>query len=360
MIVEMNVQEVMETEISNELAMRITPVVSVLMTAYNHEKYIAEAIEGVLAQQTDFPFELIIGEDCSSDNTRSIVLDYQKRYPNIIRILFSDRNISAFHNSNRIFKKARGEFVAYCEGDDYWHDKRKLNKQVDYMRNHLDVSLIHSDYDWLIHSFGSWRVIKAWNRRRRRVVPEGDVFASLLTDMFVRTCTMMGRRALLKEHYDSMFRTLKNPVGDWPIVLHMAWLGNVGYIDESLATYRRSMGSMTNIGGYSNYLWLHKRKPDMYGILEEFKPLTEGQKKKIEIALARELVFSTYEAGAAEEFKIAYGQLKTSEPTSSREWKIIMRRVIVVLGGFYPAILRITKMYREFKLYTKSTARAHT
>ena len=83
------------TEISDPSVMAVKPLVSVLMITYNHGPYIADAIEGVVSQKTDFPMELIIGEDCSTDNTRKIALDYQRRYPETIRVIYSDRNVGA-------------------------------------------------------------------------------------------------------------------------------------------------------------------------------------------------------------------------------------------------------------------------
>ena len=106
------------------------PLVSVVMITYNHEPYIAQAIEGVVSQETDFPIELIIGEDCSTDRTREIVLEFQRRYPEIIRVLFSGKNVGMQTNGTRTILAARGEYMAICEGDDWWHRKDKLQIQI--------------------------------------------------------------------------------------------------------------------------------------------------------------------------------------------------------------------------------------
>lgn len=111
------------------------PLVSVHMITYNHEPYIRQAIEGVMMQQTDFELELIIGEDCSQDKTREICFEYQKKYPDKIRVLWWHENVSKLGgNSRRVFARCRGEFIAFCEGDDYWIDPLKLQKQVDLIR----------------------------------------------------------------------------------------------------------------------------------------------------------------------------------------------------------------------------------
>ena len=114
------------------------PVVSVHMITYNHEPYIRQAIEGVMMQKTNFEFELVIGEDCSQDKTREICFEYQKKYPDKIRVLWWHENLQkvshpAGGNGRRTTAHCRGEFIAFCEGDDYWIDPLKLQKQVDVM-----------------------------------------------------------------------------------------------------------------------------------------------------------------------------------------------------------------------------------
>ena len=111
------------------------PVVSVHMVTYNHEPYIRQAIEGVMMQKTDFEFELVIGEDCSQDKTREICLEYQKRYPDKIRVLWWHENVTKYGgNGRRVTAHCRGDFVAFCEGDDYWIDPLKLDKQIKLMK----------------------------------------------------------------------------------------------------------------------------------------------------------------------------------------------------------------------------------
>ena len=106
------------------------PVVSVHMITYNHEPYIRQAIEGVMMQKADFEFELVIGEDCSQDKTREICFEYQKKYPDKIRVLWWHENVSKLGgNGRRVTARCRGEFIAFCEGDDYWTDPLKLKKQ---------------------------------------------------------------------------------------------------------------------------------------------------------------------------------------------------------------------------------------
>ena len=122
-------------ETSDRVQLCKAPLVSVVMVTYNHADYIRQAIESVMMQKTDFEFELIVGEDCSQDETREICFEYQRRFPGRIRVLWWHENVSKLGgNYNRCFCRCRGTYLAVLEGDDYWTDPFKLQKQVDLMR----------------------------------------------------------------------------------------------------------------------------------------------------------------------------------------------------------------------------------
>lgn len=120
-----------------------TPLLSIACITYNHENYIAETIESFLMQETGFPFEIVIGEDCSTDSTRNIIESYRLRYPNLIRVLYPQSNGGFQRNILQTFKTCQGDFIAYCEGDDYWTDPKKLQKQVDYLKNNPDCVITY-------------------------------------------------------------------------------------------------------------------------------------------------------------------------------------------------------------------------
>lgn len=121
-----------------------TPLVSICCITYNHEKYIAKTIESFLMQKTDFPFEIVIGEDCSTDNTWHIIKSYQEKYPSILKLLPNDKNLGSFNNFKRAHAYCCGEFIAYCEGDDYWTDIFKLQKQVGFLLQNSDYVITYS------------------------------------------------------------------------------------------------------------------------------------------------------------------------------------------------------------------------
>jgi glycosyltransferase involved in cell wall biosynthesis len=118
-------------------------LLSICMLTYNHEKWIDKAIKGVLIQKTKFLFELVIGEDCSNDRTREIVLSYSIKYPKIIRAIFNKENLGLAENFSQILTICNGKYIAICEGDDFWTNPNKLQNQVDFLeanRNCIMVS----------------------------------------------------------------------------------------------------------------------------------------------------------------------------------------------------------------------------
>ena len=115
--------------------------VSVLTITYNHEKYIAQAIESVLIQEVNFDYELVIGEDCSTDKTREIVIDYQRKYPHKIRLLLNEKNLGMHRNFAQTYHACRGQYIAVLEGDDFWTSPHKLQKQVDFLDNNPDFAI---------------------------------------------------------------------------------------------------------------------------------------------------------------------------------------------------------------------------
>jgi glycosyltransferase involved in cell wall biosynthesis len=239
-----NLDEISWTEISDKSSLTDYPLVSVQMITYNHEPYIDQAIEGVLFQETDFSIELVIGEDCSTDRTREIVMKYQNKHPDIIRVITSDHNVGARKNSQRTIKACRGKYIAFCEGDDYWHDPNKLQIQYDYLEKHPEFGLVHTDYDVFDQRRSIFRH-DVFNDRNRSFDFDSspmDTFLAILDQQyFPRTCTVMVVKRLLDQIISSdaeLYRSNRFLMGDLQIWGEMALISRVHYIDLSKATYR--------------------------------------------------------------------------------------------------------------------------
>ena len=114
------------------------PLVSICLITYKHEKYIGQAIDGILMQEVNFPYEIIIADDFSTDQTRKIILDYKNRFPEIIKTIFQIENVGAGRNFVDLINAAEGKYIAYLEGDDFWIDSQKLQVQYDFLEANKD------------------------------------------------------------------------------------------------------------------------------------------------------------------------------------------------------------------------------
>ena len=128
------------------------PLVSVVVITYNQEKYIGQALDSILMQKTDFPIEILIGDDCSDDNTPNIVKRYEQEYPSLIKAFCREENLGSTRNSYELYMRAKGKYIANLEGDDYWIDDKKLQKQVDFLEANLEYAcccadFVYVDYD---------------------------------------------------------------------------------------------------------------------------------------------------------------------------------------------------------------------
>lgn len=204
--------------------------VSILCLTYNHGKYIKQTLDSFLMQKTDFNFEILINDDASSDGTVEILREYQKKHPGIIKPLFQKENQYSKGLRNFmprfLFPISTGEYFALCEGDDYWTDPLKLQKQVDFLDTHNEYSLC----------FHPVKVVYENNERETSVFPERTTEFSvkkLLEDNFIQTNSVMYR----KQKYEDM--ELDVVPGDWYLHLYHAQYGKIGFINEPMAVYRR-------------------------------------------------------------------------------------------------------------------------
>lgn len=218
----MQLQTQPSEETSDPARLPEAPVVSVLMITYNHERYLGQAVAGIVSQQADFPFELVIGEDCSTDGTRARVMDLQREYPHLIRVVHSARNVGANRNFQRVLERCRGEFVAVCEGDDFWRDPRKLQRQVDYLRAHPGHVLSYHDANVVNHEGQPVRD-SVFFERTHDFTPE-----ELVLGAYVPMFTMCFRN-VIRELPEEFFRVVN---GDAFLSSVLGLHGHAGYQPE--------------------------------------------------------------------------------------------------------------------------------
>lgn len=210
--------------------------VSVVVITYNQERYLAQALESALAQRVNFEYEIVVGEDCSTDGTRAVLMDFYRRYPDRIVPLLRERNIGGSKNSMATRATCRGEYIAMLAGDDYWIADDKLQKQADFLDAHPD---------WVICCSRGRILDEAGTHEYPSVhpsIPAGEYTVNdLLQGNFILTCTVMYRRESVGEVPDWL---PKRTLGDWPLYAIIATKGKIHLMDEATATYRVHAGAV--------------------------------------------------------------------------------------------------------------------
>lgn len=206
------------------------PRVSVACITFQQAPYIARAIEGVAAQRTDFPVELVIGEDQSSDGTRAIVEDLARRHPGLIRLLDTPGHLGMIRNFVRTLRACQGHHIALLEGDDYWTAPDKLRRQVEFLDAHPECSGCF--HDAVVHHEDGAREDHAYCPGD---LPESLTLEDLLVVNVIPTCSAMFRFSCLPV-FAAPYETFG--FGDWPLHVLVARNGPFGYLRERMAVYR--------------------------------------------------------------------------------------------------------------------------
>ena len=204
--------------------------VCVLVTTYNHEKFIAEAINGILIQEVKFDYEVVIIEDCSTDNTRDIVIDLQRQHPDKVRLVLEERNQNSNRTWIREIQNSQAQYIALLDGDDYWTSPHKLQRQVDFLESHPECSICFHNVV-AFHEDGS-REPYLFNTEYQKEISSLD---DLWEGNFVAGCSAMLRRDLVRE-LPEWFYSLQ--WGDWSAYIIWAHYGNIGYLDKVMGAYR--------------------------------------------------------------------------------------------------------------------------
>lgn len=237
-------------------------LLSVCLITYNHKHYIAQAIESVLIQRVNFNYEFIIADDCSTDGTTDILKQYQKKYPEKIRLILQQKNEGAAKNWMDLITAPIGKYIAYFEGDDYWTDPTKLQRQVDFLEANPDYAICYHAVNVLNNGIEK---SSALNRSDKE---ETYSILDLANSNIMHTPSVIFRNGLF-EKFPDWFE--KSPVGDYILHLLNAKKGLIKYFPEIMAVYRVheqgvwSQKPATEI--YPKWLWLLDKL-----MKEDFKP----------------------------------------------------------------------------------------
>jgi hypothetical protein len=215
--------------------------VSVAMVTYRHERFLSEAIESVLGQETNFAFELVIADDASPDATGAIAAGYAARHPDRIRNLETQANLGLTRNTARTLESCRGEYIAILEGDDFWCHPAKLQRQADFLDAHPECAWCFTRAR-VVNAEGCELEVPPVIRTRKDIYTLEDFLERKFQPRF---CTVMFRNHLFRGFPDWFF---EQRTADFPIHVFNALHGSIGLIDETMACYRVHSGGVWSQG----------------------------------------------------------------------------------------------------------------
>lgn len=216
------------------------PLVSICCLTYNHELFIRQALEGFLFQETSFAFEILVHDDASTDKTASIVREYELKYPSIVKAIYQEENkYSQGVGVTRVyqFPRSKGKYIAMCEGDDYWTDPFKLQKQVDILEGDSSLSAV-SHLTLAVGADGS-----VYEKQFYQYESEGDTLlriSDFLTSIPFHTSSFVFRSSVLKQDYINTVITR-----DHPLMIVLSMEGDILRLNETMSHYRKHAGGVS-------------------------------------------------------------------------------------------------------------------
>lgn len=235
--------------------------VSAIVISYNQEKYIAECLDGIFKQTGDFTVELVIGDDCSTDGTFEIIKNYVDKHSNNdveVKLLVTEKNIGMTKNLQRCLRACTGDFIAVCEGDDYWTDPLKLQKQVSFLAAHPECSICFHKINIYFQNTGEFLVFEP----NKKLVGNVFITRDLLHEYFIGnlSCCMYDAK-YLKQVSDDLFDLF---IGDWMLNIYYSRFGKIGYLEEVMSVYRKHDG-----GAWGNEV-SHKQARRLHGHINAY------------------------------------------------------------------------------------------
>lgn len=225
---------------------------TVVCLTYNHEKYIRDCLDGFVMQQTNFPFQVLIGDDASTDATPAIIREYAKKYPEILKPILREKNIGVKANVRELYSLAKTPYLAICEGDDYWTDPCKLQKQVDFLESHPDFSICF--HPVRVHWEDGKEEDFLFPDEKQRFHKTVLTLEDLLKHNFIQTNSVVYRFRFFSESLDYFPQNIQP--ADWFMHLLHAQTGKIGFLPDVMGVYRRHSQGMWYNSTFAVEKWL--------------------------------------------------------------------------------------------------------
>lgn len=249
------------------------PMVSVAMITYNHGKYIRQALDSILMQKVDFKYEVIIGDDCSPDNTQDILREYQLLYPDKFKMILRDKNVGATKNAYDVMTHCIGRYIAHLEGDDYWTDENKLQKQVDFLN--ANPKYIGTAHKMVIVGENDERLAQQYYPDcKERIYTLKQYGRGILPG---QAATLVYHNIFIEDKYDySIFYKAHEIMGDRTLALILVVQGYIYCFDEKMSCYRYVTSHGTSFSAQAKY------KNDFEGMYKYYSTLADYCKKELQ------------------------------------------------------------------------------
>lgn len=247
------------------MSSKSTPYVSVVMTSYNRGHYIGQAIDCILAQECKFPFEIIIGDDCSTDNSRELLQSYKDKYPDIIVLNLQGSNVGFGPNWASTCQLARGKYIAFCDDDDYWCDKTHMQSLADYLDAHEECGLVYANR-WILD------VATGTKKPANAKIPDGEEKLDYMLHKGypILFSASMIRKSLMDKYVDlDVFISLQFPIQDFPTAVLIAPHCDFHYMEKPTVVYRSYKGSMSKPKEYETVVRKYTQEKVMNRFLYE-------------------------------------------------------------------------------------------
>lgn len=242
------------------------PLVSIVIPSYNRANTVGQTIESIIAQQVDSDIEIVIGDDCSTDNVREVLEQYRQKYPYIIRLLVREENMGLGANWAQCVKDCRGEFICNCDNDDYWHNPHKLQLQLDHMRSHPDCNICVTYHRTHNRVTGEIRECKA-------EIDHADIQQSMWGGGRFCNATIMYRADFMKAHLDlDEFIHRRFSLQDWPALVILTAYTDIDVLPVSTATFGIETVSITRPDSIEELARRFEGDKEVYRYLGELFP----------------------------------------------------------------------------------------
>lgn len=243
-------------------------MVSVVVCTYNQEQWIGKTLDCILAQETEYPYEIVIGEDKGTDGTLAICQKYATEHDNI-RVLDRPKNLGLAGNFADCVQQSKGKYVMICDGDDYWQNPLKMQMQVNFMEAHPECVACHTGSDTLHENTGK---IVPYSAERKGYVPEGMIQKEIIAGKENAVCSTLCLRRETLMKYLPFEKFASFPCDDWPMLVIISAYGEIRYLPVSTTTYRVGQTSLTNQKNYDSIRRFWQQSKDMAAYMYELFP----------------------------------------------------------------------------------------